>query len=121
MRTYSPKTIQSWAGASIVNHKEDMIINAIDNGFDTLDDTRLLSVKQTKSGKNKVECPASDIADAYWLAHMLRVEILLRSGDMDLRNDVTDKRRKLLLNTTPTRKVNYLGYDLIGEINAEIF
>lgn len=118
MRTYSPKTIQSWAGVSNVKHKVDMIHSAIYNGFAALDTDCLLSVVKAKSGKDRVECPASDLADAYWLAHMLRTEILLRTGDMDLKKDLTDKRRKLLLNTTPKRKVNYLGYDFIGEFNA---
>jgi len=118
MRTYSPKTIQSWAGVGNVNHKVAMIQNAIvDGNFDALANDRLLSVIETKSGKDRVECPASDLADAYWLAHMLRTEILLRTGDMNLKNDLTDKRRKLLLNTTPKRKVNYLGYNFIGEFD----
>lgn len=121
IRIYSPRTIQSWANVNIADHKREMIVSAIKAGYKAVDDSHLLEVKQTAKGEQRIDCPASDLSDAFWLAQMLRTELLLRSGDMDIKNDLTDKQRRLLLSTTPTRKVNYLDFDFIGEFHEQIF
>lgn len=116
MRVYAPKTIQSWANVSQKHYKTDMISNAVHAGYALPDDPKLLHIKG-----GKCSGPASDLADAFWLTDMLRMEILLRSGEKDMKNDLTDKQRKLLLATTGTRKVNYIYLDFIGELHKDVF
>jgi len=99
-----------------------MIVNAIKNGFQTIDDPKLFKMKTNKrTGKIEIACPASDLADAYWIAQIIRTEVGLRTGTINLKTDLTDNQRKLLMKTTPSRKINYLYLDFIGEFHAEIF
>lgn len=106
MRIIDPQTLRAWVHVPRGGGKRYAIDAAVKQAsFKLVNDKRIFDVK-------KQEGPASDLADAYWLADMARVEILVRRGKIQLK-DLPQHQRDLFLRVTKTQKVNLLARDFI--------
>jgi len=59
---------------------------------------------------------SEDLTDAYVMARMAMVEVMLRAGTITLKDLGSDKERQTFLRTTPTYPVNVLGREWIQAV-----
>lgn len=91
-RLTNPMTLKRYATGKTRAEKEDMIdvMPGVIPWADVSDDTR------------------GDIADAYWLAHLLMTELLLRDGKMSL-DTLSPHQRAVFLEVSKHQEVNLLA------------
>lgn len=81
----------------------------------------LIKKKEIKKRGEKIEeynGPATDIADAYFLAKMLWTELMVREGKVTL-EQLSEGERRIFLRTTKTYPVNLLARPFIHKENDE--
>jgi len=112
IRIHDPLTVKLFAVGRGNCMKKDIVKKAL-SWFHIPDG--LIKKKQVKKGDKKVEefdGPATDLADAYYLAKMLYVELKLRSGELEL-SKLNEGERRIFLRTTKGYPVNILDRPFI--------
>lgn len=100
LRLVDPLSVKKWAVNKGHCSKKEMVSAAINNGFDV--STKLIKVSSKKVKDEDVEeysGPGTDLADAYFLADMLRTELLVRKGKVQL-EDLPVNKREIFLRVT---------------------
>ena len=97
LRLIDPLSIKKWATGNGHCLKKEMSLVARSEGFDIPDKL----VKVVKKSVKKVEVedfdgPGTDLADAYFLAQMLRTELLVREGKVEIK-DLREHKREIFL------------------------
>ena len=109
-RTVDPLTVKLYATGN-GHATKTMMLNAIieirKNPF-----PKSLFRTEKKKGKVDLTGVGTDLVDAYWLAHLLRTEIRLRLGYIDLK-DLPEKQRNIFLRVTKANPVNILARPFI--------
>lgn len=106
IRITDPLSVKMWAVSGNAK-KRDIVQKARENGFGI--DSNLIEMDK---GRDDWKGPATDLADAYWLAVILRAELMLRSGDMGLKM-LTDKRIEVVNRTTIAYPINLLSRNFL--------
>ena len=101
-RIYDPNTVKLWATGSGSAKKLHMVNAAKEKGFDPGDEMFKPGNKfehpiwfNDESYTHDIGGPGSDLCDAFHLANMLRCELLLDAGDIELQ-DLTEVVQKQL-------------------------
>lgn len=106
LRQTDPQSQQMWAlkGQCSKRLRFDL---AVANGL-------LIDLKSVnaKPGKD-YEGPGTDLADAFWLAHMLWVELKVRLGEMAM-TDLDQRRRDVINRVTPSWPIGLLSRPFIS-------
>ena len=93
MRYVAPTSLKVWVGKG--NYKKrDIVEQAVKLGFTVPLDVRLILEK--KNGD--YDGVGTDLADAFFLARLVRAEVLFRSGDIQL-SDLPGRQSEVLLKT----------------------
>lgn len=114
IRIHDPLTVKLFAVGKGNSMKKDIVKKALTE-FDIPED--LIKKKHIKKDGHveKVEeydGPATDLADAYFLAKMMQVELKLRSGELLLKN-LSEGERRIFLRVTKAYPVNLLDRSFI--------
>jgi len=115
IRVIEPTTLQIWIKKGFIS-KKYRVQKAIKKGFD-------ISKELIDKGMKDYGGPATDLADAYWLAHLLRTELRLREGKIKLEK-LPENRIKVMNRVTKNQEVNLLNREFIDfsfETNKRLF
>ncbi len=72
-----------------------------------------------KAKKGDVDGPGTDLADAYWLADMLRVEVLVRLGKVTLA-ELNQRQRDIFNRVTKAYPVNLLNRPFVWRQDEQV-
>lgn len=113
IRIHDPLTVKLFATGKGNCMKKDVVENAV-LWFDISEGLIKRKKIKKKSGEKVEEFdgPATDIADAYFLAKMLYVELKLRSGELTL-DKLPENERRIFLRVTKAYPVNLLDRPFI--------
>lgn len=117
IRIHDPLSVKLFATNKGNATKKEMVQAAIECGFAIPDG--LIKKKNVKKKGKRVEeydGPATDLADAYFLARMLWTELMVRDGKIDLK-DLSEGERRVFLRTTRAYPVNLLDRKFIHKEN----
>lgn len=114
IRIHDPLTVKLFATGKGNCMKKD-VVEAAMSGFNIPEG--LIKKKQVrkKKGAPKIEefdGPATDLADAYFLANMLHTELQLRAGFVTL-DKLSEKARRIFLRVTKAYPINLLDRGFI--------
>lgn len=114
LRLLSPTTVKKWAGHGFAT-KMEMRAAMVREGYE-VPDKLFKPTKLKRSGLQVPELagPGTDIVDAYWLAEVTRVELLLRSGAMVM-GDLSPKRIEVMNSVSKSKPENLLTRPFIQE------
>jgi len=120
IRIHEPKSVKLFATNNGGCLKKDMIKQA-SLKFDIPEG--LAKIKRSKKKKSglvieDLDGPATDLADAYFLAIMLYVELKVRSGELTL-DKLSDGGRRVFLRVTKAYPVNILDRQFICKGDGE--
>ena len=104
-RLTDPQTLKMWVSKGGLS-KREMRKAAPDFVPDDL-----FYEKKTKKGTD-LDGPGTDVVDAYWLADILRVEILVRMGKVALA-DLPQKKRDVFNRVTKQNPTNLLAHPFV--------
>ncbi len=110
IRLYDPLSVKMFATGNARCLKRDIVAEASRLCPEFKDFAKFTKDKKKKTSVGPVEeldGPGTDMADAYFLARLLTFELLLRSGQKDLK-DLSDQERRVFLRTTKGNPVNIL-------------
>jgi hypothetical protein len=118
IRIHDPLTVKLFATGKGNCMKKDVVEQALLE-FDIPNDLIKRKKIKKKGLIEKIEefdGPATDIADAYFLARMVHIELKLRSGELTL-DRLREKHRRIFLRTSRMYPVNMLDREFIQKIN----
>ena len=107
IRIHDPYSIKLWA-TNKGNAKKRAMYNAYTKYSVCLDDIH----KLIEEGKDDLKGVGTDVIDAFWLADLLRVELDIRDGTLQL-TDLSEGQRQVFLRTTKTYPINMLNRPFI--------
>jgi len=114
IRIHDPLSVKLFAVGKGSCMKKDIVNEALSQGFNI--PGGLVKKKQVKKKESvKVEefdGPATDLADAYFLANMIYIELKLRSGELMLRQ-LKENERRIFLRVTKKYPVNILDRSFV--------
>lgn len=108
LRLIDPSSMKKWATGKGHCLKKETVTAAWGEGFEF--STKLIKEVDRKVKKETVEefdGPGTDLADAYFLAQMLRTELLVREGSVEIKN-LSEHRRDIFLRVTDRFPENLL-------------
>jgi len=117
IRIHEPKSVKLFATGKGDASKKEVVVHSFDDFPDALIQRKMIK----KKGKTSLppaqwweeyDGPATDLADAYFLARMLYVELKLRSGEVTLQN-LPENERRIFLRVTRAYPVNILDRQFI--------
>jgi len=113
LRIHSPTAVKVFATNNGLCFKKDMVLEAERLGFDV---PRKLIRVTTKKRKGKeleeYDGVGTDLADAFFLARMLWLELKVRSGEIEL-EELLEPERRIFLRTSKEYPVNLLDRPFI--------
>ena len=120
LRIHDPLSVKMFATGGAKCLKKDMVLAAQDSGFKISDalikkTTKTISIMKIKEEVEEYDGPGTDLADAYWLARMLRTEILVREGKIMLEN-LSDGKRRVFLRVSKAYPINLLDREFTCSI-----
>jgi len=114
-RLTDPKSLKMWLGNG--NYKKIDIYEVSKEKktimLDFLNDSAFFGVNKSKKKVFKEALPGCDVMDAYWLADILRHEVLVRKGIYNLVS-LEPTQRKLFLRVTTVNPVNILDKPFVA-------
>jgi len=110
IRTVDPLSVKLFATGSAKADKDD-IINVVKNKWEGIDFQKLIYPNKTKFTKNE-EKYIEDLADSYVMGKILYTELLLRKGEILLK-DLDEHEIRLFNRTTTKNPINILASDFI--------
>lgn len=114
IRIHDPLSVKLFATNKGNCLKKD-VVNRAQQAFDIpegLIKKKMIKKKKLSVTIEEYDGPATDIADAYFLARMLYRELTLRDGDVSL-NQLGENERRIFLRVTKAFPVNLLDRDFI--------
>lgn len=109
LRIHDPLTVKLYATGKGVCLKKDIVEAAQNSDLTFPKELIKVTKKKTKNGYvEEYDGPATDISDAYFLADMLRTELLIRDGQLDLKK-LPEQHRNIFLRVTKGYPVNILA------------
>lgn len=113
IRLHDPNSVKKFATGNGIASKRLMVTSAKENGFDISEELIDVLKKKTRTGEMEFDGPATDLADAFWLAKMLQLELALRAGTI-LLEDLLQHKRDLFLRVTKKNPINILARPFIS-------
>lgn len=120
IRLYDPLSVKMFATGNARCLKRDMVEEASKLCPDFKNFARFTKGKKKKTSVGPIEeldGPGTDMADAYFLARLLTFELLLRSGQKELK-DLTDQERRVFLRTTKGNPINVLDKPFATKVDV---
>lgn len=114
IRIHDPLTVKLFATGKGNCLKKD-VVEAVESGWFDIPEGLVKRKKIKKKSGEKIEDfdgPATDLADAFFLAKMLYTELKLRDGLVTLSN-LSEKERRIFLRVTKAYPVNLLDRPFI--------
>ncbi|MHA1591488.1 MAG: hypothetical protein ACTSUP_03355 [Candidatus Heimdallarchaeaceae archaeon] len=110
VRIHDPLSVKLYATGKGNCLKKDVILKAREYGFDIPENLIKKVIKKFKNREDQEEYdgPGTDLADAFFLARILRTELMLREGIEDLKN-IGENERRIFLRTTKAFPENILS------------
>ena len=113
MRIHDPMSTKYFAVGKGRALKKEMVLAAQEDGCEFQVPIKTITVgKKTKTPYEDFDGAATDIADAYWLAKLVWMELQLRKGEIVM-SDLPEHQILTFNRTTKTYPVNILARDFI--------
>jgi len=111
LRLTNPSSLASWIGKGAKSSKRFRIAKAHKEGFRI---PKGLTKQVNVKGSPELDGPGTDLADAYWLADMVRTEVQLRLGTQAL-SDLPQHQRDVVNKVTKANPIGLLTRHFITE------
>jgi hypothetical protein len=114
IRTHEPGTVKMFGAKHGKALKIQMVNSAEQSGYSLPKDLFKETTKKVRGVKvPELDGPGTDLCDAYHMAQMLRLELLVREGKLDLKNVNPYILEKLFLRVTKFNPENVLAREFI--------